>query len=146
MKIAVIRLKGKFSLSPNIKTTLESLRLTRLNTATILTMNDSLKGMLQACKDVVSYGEVDEETVAFVLSKRGMSPDGKSLSSGKKLGEIAKIAKDFFASDKKLEEFGASGVLFLKPPRGGFGGRKIQTPFGIAGKNPNISELLRKMA
>lgn len=140
--IAVIRLHGKFSLSPDIRTTLSCLKLNRLYACALVPENPSTKGMLQSCKDVVSFGTVDEGTVAMLLERRGKGADGKRLTAEK----AGKIAKEFVSSGKKLEELGASSVFFLSPPKGGFARRKSASPFGPLGKNPEISELISKMA
>jgi len=101
---------------------------------------------VQACKDVVSFGEANKESIALLLSKRGRAIDGKKLTDVKKPEEIEKIASEAESSPKKLEELGVSPVFFLSPPRGGFGKRKAHVPFGPVGKNPNINELISSMA
>ncbi|HIH18509.1 TPA: 50S ribosomal protein L30 [Candidatus Micrarchaeota archaeon] len=146
MKIAVIRLKGKFSVSPSVKNTLIDLKLDRLYACTLLPEGATAKGMIQACKDVVSFGEANKESIALLLSKRGRAIDGKKLTDVKKPEEIEKIASEAESSPKKLEELGVSPVFFLSPPRGGFGKRKAHVPFGPVGKNPNINELISSMA
>ena len=145
-RIAVIRMKGKFSLSPTVVSTLSNLRLDRLYACTILPGGDSAKGMLQACKDMVSFGEVDKETISILLQRRGKTADGKKLSAAKKPEEIAKLASEIASSEKKLLEHGIFPVFFLSPPKGGFGTRKAHVPYGPLGKNPGISELIARMA
>lgn len=140
--IAVIRLHGKFSLSPDIRTTLSCLRLNRLYTCALVPENASTKGMLQSCKDVVSFGVVDENTVSMLLERRGRTSGGKRLTAE----QAGKIAKESLSSGKKLEEFGVSSVFFLSPPKGGFTIRKSTAPFGPLGKNADISGLISKMA
>jgi hypothetical protein len=102
--------------------------------------------MTQACKDVVSFGEASKESIAVLLSKRGKTTEGKKLSETKKPEEIEKIASELDSSPKKLEELGISSVFFLSPPRGGFGKRKAHVPFGPLGKNPQINDLISRMA
>ena len=146
-QIAIIRMKGKFSLSPKVRCTLKSFSLNRLYACTLVPSNESMIGMLQICKDVVSYGEVDEQTVHMLLSRRGMTKDNKKLSLSKKPDEIAKLAKEISASDKKMSEFGVLQIFSLAPPRGGLAhGRKLHVPTGIIGKNKGICELIASMA
>ena len=146
-KIAIIRLKGLFSVSPTIEKTLESMKLTKLYSCALITPSPSAKGMIQTAKDVVAYGEVDKDTVALLLSKRGKTVDGKKLSSAKKPAEIEKLASEIASSEKKPEEFGVQNLFPLSPPKGGFdGSRKSGTPYGPLGKNAKISELIAKMA
>jgi len=146
MRIAAIRLKGKFSISPRVKSALSSLMLNRLYACTLLPPGETAEGMLRACKDVVSFGEVGKGTIELLLSARGKTLDGRRLREAKKPEEISKMAADIDASQKKLQDFGLSPVFFLAPPRGGFGSRKMSAPFGPAGKNPRIGELIARMA
>ena len=145
-KIAIIRLKGQFSISPTVKSTLSSLRLDRLYACTVVEDSDSEKGMLQACKDFVSYGPVEKESIALLIAKRGRTSDGRRLSGAKKPEEIKKVLDEFLAG-KKLAALGVSNVFYLSPPTGGFSGsRKAHKPFGPLGKNEKIAELISKMA
>jgi large subunit ribosomal protein L30 len=145
-KLAVVRLKGLFSTSPNIKKTLESLKLSRLYACTLVPMDPSYKGMLQEAKDVLSFGEISKETVALLLKKRGRTLDGKKLSEAMAPEDIEKLAEEIFSSGKKPQELGVQNVFFLSPPKGGFGkSRKASMPYGPLGKNDNISELIARM-
>ncbi len=139
--IAVLRLKGGFTLPPVAVSTLASLNLSRLYSCTLVPDNENYKGMLQACKDVVSYGPVEKETVQLLLSRRGFSSDGKKLSPE----QAGKIAQEVI-SGKKLSEAGAQPSFRLSPPKGGFGSRKAVRPFGPVGKNPEIAALIARMA
>jgi large subunit ribosomal protein L30 len=102
--------------------------------------------MLQTCKDVVSFGEVEKETVALLLSKRGKSSEGKKLSGAKKPEEIAKLASEIASGGKKLSEYKVQPIFSLSPPKGGFGARKMPVPFGPVGKNAKIAQLIASMA
>lgn len=145
-KIAIIRLKGQFSLSPNVESTFASLRLDRLYACTVVEDSDSEKGMVQSCKDFVSFGPVEKESIALLLAKRGKTTEGRRLSTAKKPEEIKKILDEFLVG-KKLASLGVSSVFYLAPPRGGFqGSRMSPKPFGPLGKNERIAELIKKMA
>jgi len=143
--IAAIRMKGKFSLNPNVKTALTSLKLDRLYACTLLPENEATKGMIHSCKDVVAYGQVEKETIALLLAKRGKTSDGKRLSIAMKPEQIKKVLEELL-SGKKPSDIGISPVFFLSPPAGGFGKRKAHVPFGPLGKNPEIADLISRMA
>lgn len=145
---AVIRMKGKFSLSPTARTTMESLNLNRLYSCTLVPGTDSYLGMLQAAKDSVAYGEVDEKAIVLLLSRRGLLRDGKRLSGAKKPEEIAKLAKEIASSGKPLSQHSILPIFFLSPPKGGFGGsRKMAAGNGgLLGKNSAIGQLIEQMA
>jgi len=144
--IAIIRLKGRFSISPDVENTLTNLKLDKLYACTLVPSTESYRGMLQTCKDVVSYGEVEKETISLLLSKRGKTADGKKLSASKKPEEIAKLASEIAVGSKKLSVFKVLPMFFLAPARGGFGARKMPSPYGPVGKNVHISELIARMA
>ncbi|VVC01885.1 50S ribosomal protein L30 [uncultured archaeon] len=146
MRMAIIRLKGKFSVAPRAKNTLINLRLDRLYSCTLLPEGETAKGMAQACKDSVSFGEASKESIALLLSRRGRTVGGKKISEASKPEEIEKLASEIASSPKKLEELGIFPVFFLSPPRGGFGERKSHAPFGPLGKNPQINGLISRMA
>ncbi|MFA6214020.1 MAG: uL30 family ribosomal protein [Candidatus Micrarchaeia archaeon] len=148
MRIAVIRLKGKRGITPTVKATYVSLNLNRLYNCTLLPDTEGFRGMIQSCKDSVSYGPVDEQTILLLLSRRGMARDGKKLSASRKPEEMAKLAKEIAASDKPLSAHAILPFFCLAPPRGGFdgGSKKAYAPFGPLGRNPNIGALLASMA
>ena len=148
MMIAVIRLKGKRGISPTVKATYVSLNLNRLYTCTLLPDNEGSRGMIQACKDSVSFGSVDTQTIEMLLTRRGLARDGKKLSATRKPEEIAKLAKEISEGGKPLSQHAILPFFFLAPPRGGFdgGSKKAYAPSGPLGKNPKIGELLAKMA
>ena len=145
MKIAVIRLKGMFSISPTVNSTLSSLCLDRLYSCTVVDDSDSTKGMIQSCKDFVTFGPVEKETIALLLVKRGKTTAGAKLAAAKKPEEIKKILDEFLAG-KKLAALGVSPVFYLAPPKGGFRSRMSPKPFGPLGKNEKIGELISRMA
>ena len=148
MRIAVIRLKGKRGITPKVKATYVSLNLNRLHTCTLLPDTEGSRGMIQACKDSVSFGPVDDSTIEMLLLRRGLTRDGKKLSATMLPEAIAKLAKEIAASDKTLSNHAILPFFFLAPPRGGFdgGSKKSPAPSGPLGKNAAIGELLAKMA
>ncbi|MCX8194635.1 MAG: hypothetical protein N3G22_00790 [Candidatus Micrarchaeota archaeon] len=143
MKLAVIRLKGRFSLSPKVEDTLCRLRLQKTYSCTLV--EEKEVGMLRACKDAISFGQLDADTLALLLAKRGKTTDGKRLSEEKKPDQIHKIAEEIISSSKGLEEHGVFPVFFLSPPKGGFGSKKAHAPRGPVGNNPEIAKLIKKM-
>ena len=147
MRIAIIRLKGKRGITPTVKATYESLSLNRLYTCVLVPDNEGYRGMIQQCKDSVSYGPVDEQTILMLLSRRGRSRDGKKLSESMNPEAVAKLAKEMASSGKPTSQHAILPFFNLAPPRGGFdgGSKKAYTP-GPLGKNAKIGELLARMA
>ncbi|MCX8175067.1 MAG: uL30 family ribosomal protein [Candidatus Micrarchaeota archaeon] len=143
--LAAIRMKGRFSLSPSARATLDSLRLRKLYSCTLLSDSDSAKGMLQAAKDAISFGPISREAAVFLLRRRGRTLDGRRLSEAKSQEEIEKLA-DALLAGKSPHELGISASFALSPPKGGFGSRKKAFPGGPLGRNEKIGELIMKMA
>ncbi|MBN1861936.1 MAG: 50S ribosomal protein L30 [Candidatus Thermoplasmatota archaeon] len=77
---AVIRVRGTVNVKPNIRKTMELLRLTRANHCVLLEENDVYKGMLQIIKDYTTWGEINKETLSKLLSTRGKLSGDKPLT------------------------------------------------------------------
>jgi len=71
MVYAVIRVRGTVNVKPDIKKTMQLLRLTRTNHCVLLEENVVYKGMLQMVKDYTTWGEINKETLTKLLSTRG---------------------------------------------------------------------------
>jgi large subunit ribosomal protein L30 len=63
MVYAVIRVRGTVNIKPDIKKTMQLLRLTRANHCVLLEENEVYKGMLQIVKDYTTWGEINKETL-----------------------------------------------------------------------------------
>ncbi len=71
MTYAVIRLRGKHDLRVSVDDTLRMLHLTRQNHCVIVPQDATYEGMLKVVKDFVTWGEIDEQTLAKALLRRG---------------------------------------------------------------------------
>ena len=97
--------------------------------------------MLQSCKDVVSFGTVDEGTVAMLLERRGKGADGKRLTA-REGGQDSQGVRFI-----RKEARGARRVVRVLPfsPQGRVcGGGNPRRRSARWGKNPEISELFQK--
>ncbi|MDY6769061.1 MAG: uL30 family ribosomal protein [Candidatus Nanohaloarchaea archaeon] len=61
--LAAVRIRGIPDTPENVSATLEKLQLTQKNACVVLEDTESNRGMLNAVKDFVAYGEIDEGTV-----------------------------------------------------------------------------------
>ena len=61
--IGIIRLRGVVKVTPKIKTTFRLLGLNKNLTLAIAEPSDDIKGMVNAVKDYVTWGEVDKDTL-----------------------------------------------------------------------------------
>jgi large subunit ribosomal protein L30 len=80
MVYAVIRVRGTVNIKPDIKKTMQLLRLSRTNHCVLLEENVVYKGMLQMVKDYTTWGEINKETLSKLLSERGKLIGDKPLT------------------------------------------------------------------
>ncbi|MCW1300904.1 MAG: 50S ribosomal protein L30 [Candidatus Nanoarchaeia archaeon] len=151
-RIAVIRIRGRVGVSPDIKRTLELLNLKRKYNCVIVKDVPSILGMLKKVENYVTWGEIDRETMEALLRKRGRI--GKKRLSDELMKErtgknISQIVEDFMQFKCELRDFGIKEVFRLAPPSGGFERKGIKQPFKVGGalgyRGVKINELLRRM-
>ncbi len=71
--LATVLVRGGPDTPRTVLETLESLRLTQKNACVLLEDTETNRGRLEAVKDYVAYGPVDDETVAM-LEEQGDPP------------------------------------------------------------------------
>lgn len=70
-KIAIILIRGLKGLHPDIKDTLSMLNLRKRNVCVIVSGTPSIIGMINKIKNYVTFGEISEETIKLLHSKKG---------------------------------------------------------------------------
>ncbi|HML06128.1 MAG TPA: 50S ribosomal protein L30 [Methanobacterium sp.] len=150
--IAAIRIRGRTGIKKDIADTLDMLKLTRINHAVLIEENPSYKGMLQKAKDYITWGEVDEDTVAKLLSKRGKLAGNVKLTEdylkeNTDFSSVEELSKAVVDSGAKLEDSGIKPVFRLHPPRKGY--EDIKKTFVESGslgyRGDKIGDLVKKM-
>jgi len=152
--LAVIRIRGKVGIRPDIEAALKALNLHRVNHGVVLEESASLMGTLQKSKDYVTWGEISQDTLSLLLTKRGRLGGGVRLtdtSAKEKLGfeSVDDLTERVWTGKTALSSIsGLNRVFRLHPPRGGFRrSKKRHYPDGELGyRRSAIDELLRKMA
>jgi large subunit ribosomal protein L30 len=118
--IAIIRIRGTDDVKGTIESTMIMLKLHKKHTCSVYPKTPVLMGMLEKCKDYVTYGELDEETYKLLVDKRGITKEGKVMN-----------------------------YFHLHPPRGGFERRGIKAPYTLKGalgyRKEKINLLIKKM-
>lgn len=115
--ICVVRIKGQVGLNKDIKETLYRLKLRRKFAARVFENPSAVEiGMINRVRNLVSFGEISEETHKKLIEIRGQ--------------------KD---SEGKLKPF-----FRLHPPKGG-ANMKFHYPKGVLGENKNMNELVQRM-
>ncbi len=150
--IAAIRVRGRTGIKRDIADTLDMLKLTRINHLVLIEETPSYKGMLQKAKDYITWGEVDDEIVAKLLSKRGKLSGNIKLTEdylkeNTDFSSVEELSKAIVDSGAKLEESGVKPVFRLHPPRKGY--EDIKKTFVESGslgyRGDQIGDLIKKM-
>jgi len=142
-KLALIRVRGVRGLKPKTAKTLEYLRLTRPNHCVVVDDSKEIMGMVNIVKDYITFGPVDEDTIALLMKKRG-TRGSKNLTEVASEDEIKAAAKEMAAGKKPAKDF-VNPVFRLRPPRKGFKNTKLPFPEGDLGKRDEVVSLLRRM-
>ncbi|MGZ7047360.1 MAG: 50S ribosomal protein L30 [Methanobacterium sp.] len=150
--IAAIRLRGRTGIKKDIANTLDMLKLTRINHAVLIEDNPSYNGMLQKAKDYITWGEIDQETVSKLLSKRGKITGNVKLTEdylkdNTDFSSVEELSKALADSGNKLEDSGIKPVFRLHPPRKGY--ENIKKTFAESGslgyRGDKINDLIKRM-
>ncbi len=115
-KLAVVRIRGKVNLKPDIKKTLELLKLDRQQTLVVVPDTPEFQGMVKIVSNHTMWGRVPD-TIVEDLKAKGVKFEG---------GKAIKWAH-------------------LLPPRGGYKSIKKQRPHGNLGKQKDIYSWILKM-
>ncbi|MBN1280711.1 MAG: 50S ribosomal protein L30 [Candidatus Thermoplasmatota archaeon] len=126
MVYAVVRVRGTVNVNPDIKKTMQLLRLTKVNHCVLLEENVVYKGMLQMVKDYTTWGEINTETLTKLLSSRGRLIGDKPLtvehlkktSSYTSFELLSKAILDNKVTYSKLPD--VKPVFRLSPPKKGY--------------------------
>ncbi len=156
---AIIRIRGRVDVPPDIEHTLKLLRLHKKFHMVIYPSTlPGIKGMLQKVKDWVTWGEIDYDTLVEVLRKRGRLVGNKPLTDdivdkylekqGIK-GGIPALAKALIEGKVMLHKLEFIKPVFrLHPPRGGFK-KSTKRPYGDGGelgyRGKAINDLIKRM-
>src|SRR3989338_352151 len=141
--IAVVRVRGLFSNPPQVRKTMECLKLTRVNSCTLVADTPQNMGMLQVVREHVAYCEVSMEIVAALLYKRGRGKIGSLKAMGET--QVQALAAKVHANPSEIAGLGISKPFFLSPPAGGYDETKFMYPKGALGKRPDMDKLLKSM-
>lgn len=152
VKLAVIRIRGGVRGRKSARDTLRMLGLSRMNHCVLVDNTSTYRGMLQKAKDYITWGEVDPETVAILLKKRGRLIGNKRLEE--KLlymlgfGGFKEFADAFCNNKVNLKAIpGLKKVFRLHPPKKGFRSTKKSVGEGgdLGYRGEKINELIVRM-
>ena len=148
---AIIRLRGEVNLRPEIKSTLEMLRMHRVNHCIVVPEDEHFRGMIQKVKDYVAWGKIDDQTLAMLLERRGR------LSGNRRLTEdflkektayrsFAELAAALNSGAASLKDLGIKPIFRLHPARKGLKTiKKTAQQGGDLGFRADLADLIKKM-
>ncbi|NJE03613.1 50S ribosomal protein L30 [Thermococcus sp. MV11] len=152
-KLALIRLRSGIRARGEVRDTLAMLRLHRINHLVLVDDTPSYRGMVQKVKDYITWGEIDKETLAKLIRKRGRLIGNKPVTDEyvkEKLGmTIEEFAEKVVNGEMKLTDLpNIKPVFRLHPPRGGLKGskkRSFREGGALGYRGEKINELIERM-
>ena len=154
--IIAVRIRGTATDNPDVRRTMEVLKMETTYRARLLDNTPSTEGMLRAAKNLVAWGRVNPEVLEVLLRKRAERSRDEKLDDGFakvffKRESVADLAKSIIAGEIPVKDLWSAGVkssFRLHPPRGGFkrSTRRAATDGGELGnRGDDINRLVRKM-
>lgn len=122
-KIAAVLIRGReIGIRHDVKQALDILKLRRRHICVVFDDNESVRGLMFKCKDLITYGPISEATLKELNEKRGnlKNREGKTLD-----------------------------VFRMHPPRGGYGRKGIKVSYQEGGclglRRKGMDDFLAKM-
>ncbi|MCL2687654.1 MAG: 50S ribosomal protein L30 [Methanobrevibacter sp.] len=148
----VIRVRGTTGVNRDIADTLKMLRLHRINHGVLVDKNPNFEGMLQKAKDYITWGEIDSDNLAKIISKRGEFVGGKrvtdeTLTENTDYSSIDDLANALISGEVKATDIGMKPVFRLHPPRKGYEGIRYSIKEGgsLGYRGESIKDLTERM-
>jgi len=147
---AVVRLRGEVNTRPEIRDTLDMLRISRINHCVVVKEDPHFRGMIQKVKDYVAWGKIDEETLAMLLERRGRLSGNRRLTEQflkeKGYASVKELAVAVNTGTVNLKDLGIKPVFRLHPARKGLKStKKTARQGGDLGLREDIADLIVKM-
>jgi len=147
---AIVRLRGEVNTRPEIRDTLDMLRISRINHCVVVKEDPHYRGMIQKVKDYVAWGKIDENTLAMLLEKRGRLSGNRRLTEQfmkeKGYASVKELAEAVNTGTVSLKDLGIKPVFRLHPARKGLKGtKKTARQGGDLGFRDDIADLIVRM-
>lgn len=154
--IIAVRIRGTATDNPDIRKTMETLKMESTFRARLLESNPSIEGMLRTAKNLVAWGQINPQVLEVLLRKRaerespGKLDDyfAKTFFNKQSVADLAKSMASGEISVKDLWSAGVKPRFRLHPPKGGFkrSTRRAATDGGELGfRGDDINRLVRRM-
>ena len=96
-KLAIIQIRGTIRVSFTVKDTLKKLKLKKKHNCRIIEDSPSIKGMVEKIKHLVTWGDIDDETITLLKAR------GKVLFLLYTLPEKVLVEKELRCLSLKVE-------------------------------------------
>ncbi|MGC8571732.1 MAG: uL30 family ribosomal protein [Candidatus Micrarchaeia archaeon] len=129
--VIAVRVRGRVNVRESIAETMDRLNLKRVNNCILLKVNDAYYGMLKKCENYITYGEVDENTLAKLFEKYKLNVDPKGVINNK----------------INIKELKDKMPFRLHPPKHGY--RNVKVHYKVGGSvgymGADINKLVNRM-
>jgi large subunit ribosomal protein L30 len=147
---AIVRLRGEVNVRPEIKDTLEMLRIHRVNHCVVVKEDAHYRGMIQKVKDYVAWGKIDEDTLALLLERRGRLSGNRRLTEkyleSTPYGSFKDLASALNSGSVSLKELEIKPIFRLHPARKGLKTtKKTAQQGGDMGFRQDLADLIKRM-
>lgn len=154
--IIAVRIRGTATDNPDIRKTMETLKMENTFRARLLENTPSTEGMLRAAKNLVAWGSVNPQVLESLLRKRAERDGDRRLDDDFakvffKRESVGDLANSIVAGEISVKSLWSAGVkpgFRLHPPKGGFkrSTRRAATDGGELGnRGEDINILVRRM-
>ena len=152
-KLAVVRIRGDPGLKKEVRDTLKMLNLDRPNQCTVISDESTYRGMLEKCKEVVTWGGLDSEVFERLLLERGEFEGGETVSDESvdertSFDSVEDIAESICEGDLSLSDVEDLKCVFrLHPPKKGYNsvGRSFENGGAKGFTGDKINDLIMRM-
>jgi large subunit ribosomal protein L30 len=148
---AIVRLRGEVNVRPEIKSTMEMLRIHRVNHCVVVNEDPHYRGMIQKVKDYVAWGKIDDDTLTLLLEKRGRLSKNRRLTEeflkeNTKFKSFKELASAINSGSVNLTELGIKPIFRLHPARKGLRTtKKTAQQGGDLGFRQDLADLIKRM-
>jgi large subunit ribosomal protein L30 len=156
--LLAVRIRGTVGDNPRTELAMKSLGMEGKFNARLVPGSPEMLGMLRRAKDLVTWGELEHETLEMILSKRaeksGPRPhklDQEFARLHFEIQDLGDLAKQILAGEFQLQRLWRAGVkptIRLHPPKGGFR-KSTKRPYKSSGelgyRGREINRLARRM-
>lgn len=146
-KLCVIRIRSQLKKSGPARKVVDGLGLSKLYSCVLMDNSPSNLGMIKRAESILTYGEINGETLKKLLLKRARLSNRKKYEWDE--AKLNDAVNGIMSGDKGLDEIKVKRVFNLHPPIKGFERRGKKAPFTMKGvfgyRGTDINNLLERM-